>query len=111
MAKTPVTKVTTKAISAESSKTKGFADILETRRKEVANKTKTADLKDSPPKSAESTASESSSDSNEPAPVVVKTTKRSPKTVTPVESTSSSSSDEEELDYSQSLLADLTKNG
>ncbi|GMF66619.1 unnamed protein product [Phytophthora fragariaefolia] len=63
-------------------------------------------------KSSESTASESSSDSDVP-PAVVKGTKRSPKNVAPAESSSSSSSssDEEELDYSQSLLADLTKNG
>ncbi|CAH0473381.1 unnamed protein product [Peronospora belbahrii] len=60
-------------------------------------------------KSTQSKASEYSSDSDQ-APVIVKVAKRSQKNATPAEDNSSSSSEEEEVDYSQRLLADLTKN-
>jgi hypothetical protein len=104
--------------SASKEPKPGFAKILADTRKRLADEKKAkVDAKaemavKQTSNSAESTASESSSDSDRP-PVAVKPSKRSPKIYTraPTSSSSSSSSDEEELDYSQSLLADLTKNG
>ncbi|CAI5741802.1 unnamed protein product [Hyaloperonospora brassicae] len=60
-------------------------------------------------KSVDSTASESSVDSDHSS-IVGKRVEHSPEKATFVESDSFSSSDEEGLNYSQSLLADLTKN-
>ncbi|UIZ26228.1 hypothetical protein KXD40_001686 [Peronospora effusa] len=123
---TPATKMATMVILNEKPKVineqkSGFEKVIADRTKQIADEKKASDAKLTTTftpekrsvqtsKSAESTASESSSDSEHPF-VFVKVAKHSRKNATPVEDTSSSSSEEEELDYSQSLLADLTKNG
>ncbi|CAI5710787.1 unnamed protein product [Peronospora farinosa] len=122
---TPATKKATMVMLNEKPKVineqkSGFEKIIADMTKQIADEKKASDAKLSTTftpdkksvqtsKSAESTASESSSDSEHPF-VFVKVAKHSRKNATPVEDSSSSSSEEEELDYSQSLLADLTKN-
>uniref|UniRef100_M4BH18 Uncharacterized protein n=1 Tax=Hyaloperonospora arabidopsidis (strain Emoy2) TaxID=559515 RepID=M4BH18_HYAAE len=108
-----------KKVMAETSEPKGFKKVMAETSKRIAAERNARDtwsdntakpvqgLKRSV-KSAESTASESSVDSDH-SPVVGDRVEHSPKKATLVESDSSSSSDDEQLNYSQNLLADLTK--
>uniref|UniRef100_A0AAV1V0J0 Nucleolar protein Dnt1-like N-terminal domain-containing protein n=1 Tax=Peronospora matthiolae TaxID=2874970 RepID=A0AAV1V0J0_9STRA len=116
---TPVSKRKANGKLKETGESKGFKKVLAETSKRIAAERNARDtwsdnsakpvqgLKRSV-KSAESTASESSVDSDH-SPVVGDRVEHSPKKATLVESDSSSSSDDEELNYSQNLLADLTK--